>query len=294
LSIQELSVMALDPVTTLETALKINRPAAKLLVGGFLLLTLAVVLGNQLQDSGLSFWTIPLALLGLSVLVAIFARMPDMLATLACWTLVALALLFAVGVTGQVLAGNTLPYAKLDCLTGFWKPGACNTSPVVVPDAPAAVLPEFEQPQAAPAAEEPTPVAPATTAEPAAAEAAAPDTSAEAVAVPVSIVPEVDRATATVYIQFAGFDRDTVKQIAKDLVALGWPIQGAEQGGERYAHAAGLNEVRFFHPDDKVRADVLAVELSGTMAGKPVKVLDVSDSAYAKDTPGHFEIWISK
>ena len=287
--------MAFDPIKTFETALKINRPAAKLLIGGFLLLTFAVVLGNQLQDSGLSFWTIPAALLGFSVLVAVFARMPDMLATVACWTLVALALLFAVGVTGQVLAGNTLPYAKLDCLTGFWKPGACNTSPVVVPDAPAAVLPEFAEPAAeAPAAEASPTQAPAAEAEEQAAEATAPGASTEVVVEPVSTVSDVDRATATIYIQFAGFDRDAVKQIAKDLVALGWPIQGADQGGERYAHAAGLNEVRFFHPDDKVRADVLALELSGTMAGKAVKVLDVSDSAYAMDTPGHLEVWISK
>lgn len=287
--------MTFDPIKTLETALKINRPAATLLIGGFLLLTFAVVLGNQLQDSGLSFWNIASTLLGFSVLVAIFARMPQMLSTMACWTLVILALLFAVGVTGQVLAGNTLPYAKLDCLTGFWKPGACVTSPVVVPDAPEAVLPQFEQTSetapSGPAAEAPVEeVAGQTTAR----VPTDPVPTDPVPANPVDLVPEVDRGTATVFIQFAGFDRDAVKLIATDLVALGWPIQGADQGGERYAHAAGLNEVRYFNPEDKVRADVLAHELSGALAGTPVKVLDVSDSAYAMDTPGHLEIWISK
>jgi hypothetical protein len=257
--------MSLDPIKTLETALKINRPAARLLAGGFLLLAIAAALGNQLKDSGLNFWHIPLALLGFSILVAIFARMPALLATLACWTFVILTLMFAVGVTGQVLAGNTLPYAKLDCLTGFWKPGACATSPVVVPDA------------AAVAVAEPEDVAATTPTEPA--------TSPEGLA---------DRGGTVVYIQFAGLDREAVKGIAGKLVALGWPIQGAEQGGERYDHAAGLNEVRYFHPDDRTRAEVLATELSGAMAGRAIKVLDVSESSYAMDTPGHLEIWISK
>lgn len=257
--------MPLDPIKTLQTALKINRPAATLLTGGFLVLALAVVLGNQLQDSGLTFWHIPLALLGFSILVAVFARMPQTLSTVACWTLVILALLFAVGVTGQILAGNTLPYAKLDCLTGFLKPGACNTSPAIVPGAgeaevPAAVDPEAET-----------------------------DASASDPA-----VAQVDRQTGEVYIQFAGFERDAVKEIAKTLLDLGWPIQGAELGGERYAHAAGLNEVRFFNPDDKGRAEQLARDLSAAMAGRTVKVLDVSDSSYAMDTPGHLEIWISE
>jgi hypothetical protein len=256
--------MSLDPIKTLETALKINRPAAMFLTGGFLLLALAVALGNQLKDSGLNFWHIPLALLGFSILVAIFARMPRALSMVACWTLVVLSLIFAAGVTGQVLAGNTLPYAKLDCLTGFWKPGACATSPVIVPDAAAVAVAEPEEEAAA------TPTEPAT---------------------PPRML--ADRGGTDVYIQFAELDREAVKGIAAKLVALGWPIQGADQGGERYDHAAGLNEVRYFHPDDRARAEVLATELSGAMAGKAIKVLDVSDSSYAMDTPGHLEIWIS-
>ena len=66
--------MALDPLKTLETALKINRPAAVLVTGGFLLLAVAAALGNHFKDSGLTFWHIPLALLGFSILVAIFGR----------------------------------------------------------------------------------------------------------------------------------------------------------------------------------------------------------------------------
>jgi hypothetical protein len=280
--------MPLDPIKTFETALKINRPAATLLIGGFLLLTLAVVLGNQLKDSGLTFWHIPLALLGLSILVAIFARMPQVLATLACWTLVVLALLYAVGVTGQVLAGNNLPYAKLECLTGFWKPGACSTSPVVLPDAVEAVPATTE----APPAEAEAPAAAADAPAPA---AEAPATATIAIAsAPSTAAPEVDRGSSVVYIQFAGFVRDSVREIAKTLVSLGWPVQGADQGGERYDHAVGLNEVRFFHPDDRVRAEVLAQELSEAMGGTAVKVLDVTGSSYAKDRPGHLEIWISE
>ena len=60
----------------------------------------------------------------------------------------------------------------------------------------------------------------------------------------------------------AGQLAEKLKGIAAKLVAQGWPIQGADQGGERYDHAAGLNEVRFFHPDDKARAEALAQELA--------------------------------
>lgn len=252
--------MALDPIKTLETALKINRPAAVLVTGGFLLLALAAALGNYVKDSGLTFWHIPLALLGFSILVAIFARMSQRLAVVACWTMMLLAMAYAVGVTGQVLAGNTLPYAKLDCLTGFWKPGACNTSPPDVPDA-------------------------LRTDDPVVAE----DTSAGS-----QPAPTVDRGSTEVYIQFTGLERDTVKTIASNLLAQGWPIQGGDQGGERYDHAAGLNEVRFFNAADKTRAEVLAQELSAAMSGRAIDVLDVTDSSYAMDTPGHLEIWISE
>jgi hypothetical protein len=257
-------VMALDPIKTLETALKINRPAAVLLTGGFLLLALAAALGNHFKDSGLTFWHIPLALLGFSILVAIFARMSQALATVACWTMMILALLYAIGVTGQVLAGNTLPYAKLDCLTGFWKQGTCTTSPLVVPNAVPADNPVVAEDASAGS----QPAAPPATA--------------------------VNRATGEVYIQFAGFERDAIKAVAEKLLALGWPIQGAEQGGERYDHAAGLNEVRFFNAADKARAEALAHELSAALAGQPITVLDVTDSSYAMDTPGHLEIWISR
>ena len=52
--------------------------------------------------------------------------------------------------------------------------------------------------------------------------------------------------------------------------------------------------MRFFNPQDKTRAEALAHELSAAMAGKSIQVLDVSDSAYAMETPGHLEIWISQ
>lgn len=259
--------MSMDPIKTFESALKINRPAAVFLVGGFLVLALAAALGNSFKDSGLTFWHIPGALVGFSVLVAILARLHGALATLVCWTLVGLGLIWAVAVTAQIIFGNTLPYAKLECLTGFWKPGACSVSPIEVPQGEATVV---------------TPDAGLQPAE------------AEDTALPPTPAVDVDRGTAVTYIQFAGFDRDKVKDIARRLVDLGWAVQGAEQGGERFDHAAGLNEVRFFHPDDQMRAEVLAHELSDAMGGTSVRVLDVSQSSWAKDSPGHLEIWISQ
>ena len=199
--------MSIDPINLLEAALKINRRAAVLIAGGFLVLAIAILLGNQLKDAGISLWQMAGALLGFSVLVAIFAQMDDLLARVASWALVILALIWAFALTGQVIAGNTLGYAKIDCLTGFWKPGTCSVSPASFAG---------------------------TSSDPATAGEVTVDivvTSTSEVADPAPI----DRASANVFVQFEGYDRDTIKVLARKLVDLGWAVQGADQGGERIA-----------------------------------------------------------
>jgi len=103
---------------------------------------------------------------------------------------------------------------------------------------------------------------------------------------------QVDR----VFIQFAGsINRSNVVAFAETLVGEGWPVKGADRGGERTISAIGLNEVRYFHQEDKDAAEALAETTSRiSPAGHSLKVRDLSETSYSReDTEGLLEIWIS-
>ncbi|WP_309666617.1 hypothetical protein [Tabrizicola sp.] len=255
--------MALDPIKTLQAALRINRPAAVFLTGGFLVLGLAAVLASQLKESGLPFWQIPAALVGLSLVVAILAQMQRGVAVLVSWVLTVLFLLWAAAFTAQMISGNRLPIASAGCLLSFYRSNECHVSAAVVEAAPVAAVVGT-----APVAT--VPAQPAT---------------------PTADPGPIDRTGTQVYIQFTALPRDTVGALATALEAKGW---GLQNGGEEYAHAAGLSEVRFFHPADKPRAQALAAEVSASLPGSPaVGVLDVTEGEYAQTRPGLLEVWIS-
>lgn len=109
----------------------------------------------------------------------------------------------------------------------------------------------------------------------------------------------VGPASAAVFVPFAGYDRDTIKVIPGKLGGPGWAAQGAEQGadhgGGRIASTASLNDVRFLHPDDKLRAGQVAQVVYDALDGaSSMKVADVSGlKQWARDQPGHIDIRIS-
>lgn len=98
-----------------------------------------------------------------------------------------------------------------------------------------------------------------------------------------------------VFLQFAGnVQRSTLIDIAKELVTEGWRVQGADRGGERTAAAAGLNEVRYFYPEDKATAQFLAESLGSLMHwnSNPLTIHDLSASGYSPPR-GQLEVWVS-
>lgn len=98
-----------------------------------------------------------------------------------------------------------------------------------------------------------------------------------------------------VFTQFAGsLHRDKIKALAAALSDQGWKMQGAANGGERTTAAAGLNEVRFFYPEDRQYAEALAQAVIGIADWVPeMKVVDLSNSGY-QPPKGQLEIWTSR
>lgn len=93
----------------------------------------------------------------------------------------------------------------------------------------------------------------------------------------------------TVFIQFAGFNREAVIALATQL-DRDWKIPAPDKGGERLKAAAGLNEVRFGPKIDEPLANRLAdAVLANGIVSKRPKV-----RSFPKITKGNLEIWISQ
>lgn len=104
---------------------------------------------------------------------------------------------------------------------------------------------------------------------------------------PVATAP----SPAPVFMQFAGtYERDDVRAAMRQLVALGWNMQGVAGGGERTAAAAGFNEIRIREPTMQDAAAQLAIALGATgLTARNLKVIQ-SNSV----SPGRLEIWVSR
>lgn len=103
-------------------------------------------------------------------------------------------------------------------------------------------------------------------------------------------------ATSRVYIQFAGsIARGDVVEFAQLLSSDGWSVEDMDRGGERTGRSAGLNEVRFFHEEDRSLAEALAVRSSeASPAGTLLTVRSLAGTRFTTaDTKGLLEIWIS-
>ncbi len=96
----------------------------------------------------------------------------------------------------------------------------------------------------------------------------------------------VNRATLTVYFQFAGYTRPAAEAFQEKLFSQGqWKVPGVE----REAGASGLNEVRYGDAKLRVTALLLAKDVT-TITGKTVTVAEIEPAIPAL----HLEIWISQ
>lgn len=99
-----------------------------------------------------------------------------------------------------------------------------------------------------------------------------------------------------VYVQFAGtLSRQEVTKVSLKLKEGGWNVQGAERGGERTAQAVGIDQVRYFHGEDKVMAENLATKYNEFASWQGFDQLSVAFVAgHESRVPvGHLEVWTS-
>lgn len=256
--------MALDPIALFETALKLNRRTASFIFFGFLLFALSIYLASYVQDSGISFWSILVYLVIFCVVIGSLSQMNGLLKTLISWALVLIFLAWLTALIVQILTQSyfTPPIATAPCLI---KPldAQCTAILASADLPPGAPLPTIVPPQ--------------------------PSNSAE---MPSQITP----GDNLVYVQFAVLPRSVVIDLSTQLVALGWDVAGADQGGQRLSAADRLMEVRYFNAEDKPRAELLANAVTDLRkATPPVTLRDLSGTPMAKSVkPGQFEIWMSR
>ncbi len=98
-----------------------------------------------------------------------------------------------------------------------------------------------------------------------------------------------NKRSAVVVIRFAGYKRDTIKELGKKLVEKEWRLPYAMVGGERTPKAANLAQVRYADnsSDQRILAEALARDIRATSVNKEVVAKPFSD---IRD--GVLEVWI--
>ena len=249
----------------IETSLGINRQATKIAVGGFVVMALAIGLVQFADDDTLTFWQLLVGLLGLMVLMMALTQLPLLARRLVGWVLTACFSFVAITATGQAITFNGCPrLASATCILSFHMAASCTISrPGAGGEVTGAV--------------------------------AGPDPGTVfAGGLVLTGLTFVQAGEERVFIQFAGYKRGWVVDLAGKLAEGGWQVEGGERGGERIAAAAGLNEVRYFNPAEAERAAALAEELATAAPGTVPTVVDLSGGKYGQSEPGLLEIWISE
>jgi hypothetical protein len=286
----EVTTMNLDPFKAIEKTLGINPRAARIVAGGFLVMIVCISAYQLVGDRTITFWQMLGALVGLMVLMIILSNLPVAVGRLCGWVVGLCFAVWACALTGQVVADDRLPLAPSKCLAYMGFAEACGRS--------RGSAGTIVEPEAVIKAEDTRILRKLTI----------PSTAGESVDVSEMIVeeaaptvviaevapPDLDLGAVRTFIQFAGFGRDDVVALAQRLSAQGWNVQAADKGGERTGAADGLNEVRYFHADDRAVAEALALAASAGLKGQPaIAVKDLSATQFRKAEPGLLEVWIS-
>ncbi len=225
----------------------------------------AIGIAQMSDDDTLTFWQLLVGLLGLIVIMMALTQLPLLARRVISWVLTACFSFVAITATGQAITFNACPrLASATCILSFHMAASCAVSR---PGAAETVTGAAEQ------------VEPG---------------SVFAAGVLVRNIQFTQGTDERVYIQFAGYKRGWVVDLAGKLAGAGWQIEDANRGGERIAAAAGLNEVRFFNAADADRAAALATTASTLVTGSDFKVVDLSASSYGQPEPGLLEIWVSE
>lgn len=247
----------INPLEAIQVTLGINKKAAILAAGGFIVLSLAISAYQIVNDDTATLWYMLFALVMLILLMMFLTETPFIVRR-SVGTL--LAVLFSAWV------------AKLVACVVF--PSFMQTEPICVATLNLASMCRVSS---AAAGEAVTPVNTLT------ADAGAP------------VASESINSSMPVFIQFSGYKRSAIVDLASALTTAGWSVSGRDKGGERTVNAAGLSEVRYFNPADKPAAEALAASvLTATNIAQSIQVKDLSKTQYAQPPMGHLEIWLGQ
>jgi hypothetical protein len=287
---QQAVPMSLDPFKAIESTIGVNKTAAKIAIGGWIVITLAISLKQYLADDTVTFWQMLVALVALILLMMLLSELPRVVARM---TVSFLCLLFAVWSTAgltQVVTNNGVDFlSHYRCIFTLGFADGCGATPAQASSAAEnrgtiqanEPGPTLSRPlvsgETFPQVLQPRPTTRSAIVGRSAGGAAA------------FVVP-----SAPVFLLYTGYERDEMRSLAGLLAGAGWNLQASESGGDRIDAARGLNEIRFFHPDDFEAARHLALLVSASLAGRPaLELKDLSGTRYAKSA-NQFEIWISR
>jgi hypothetical protein len=111
---------------------------------------------------------------------------------------------------------------------------------------------------------------------------------------PPAIDPDEPERSGSVWLQFGpAEDRERMADLIDYLSETGWSIANGEEGGSAYDHAPDRNEVRFFTPDRRAAAEILAEDLVGFGGIGEVAVIDLGESGLIAPE-GQIEIWLKR
>ena len=258
--------MPFDLFKSIEVSLGINRRATQIAMGGFIVMALAIGLLQFLDDDRLTFWHLLAGLVALMVFMLVITSLPLLARRVLAWVLTICLSFIAVTATAQAITKNGITgLAPAHCILSYFMSQTCEVSPALINASTFALIGAA---WAQASATDPQPL------------------TGDALG--------TAKTGASVFIQFAGYRRDSVVTLAEALSRDGWPVEDPGRGGERIVTAAGLNEVRYFFTDDGATAAALAAAVTPLVGGQPIALRDLSQTQYGKSAPGHLEVWISE
>jgi len=281
--------MSLNPYQAIETTLGINRTAAKIAIGGWIVITLAISLKQYLADDAVTFWQMLIALVALILLMMLLSELPRVVARITVSIFCFMFVVWATAGLAQVITNNSVPHlTQSHCIFSMGYSPGCGASPANA--SAQAQTRENVQPSAADTAPEPAPPAASAQVLP------PPGQPTRGVELGAGASREfIPPAAAEVFLLYAGLDRDQTEPLAQTLRAAGWNVQSADRGGDRVDAAQGLNEVRFFNAADLDAARHLAQLVADSRPDPAGMALqDLSETRHGRPAGQQFEVWISR
>lgn len=241
----------MSPTAVIERLLHVNRPVAVVILSGIGLAAAAAIIGAWTQDVETAL-RIGAYAFGLGALATVIARIVSdsgVLGAMILWFVTLLVIASVVVFFVSAIFPRQTPFPPVECLARFWLKCEEVEDNVAARNAPAVEVEESVPP------------------------------------VPSATVPNF--GDFRVFVQFAGYNRETIIEMARTLSGAGWRVEGGARGGERIGSAAGKAEIRFRSDAEEAAARALAAQIVATGVKPEVAVRRMEIIR-----PGTLEVWI--